>query len=87
MQSVKITVTDVDGSKETRVETRFVDVETDRRLTGDAARRILQREYPEIGFVSFLSKNENGWSYKHALKPTAGCDYHFVWRRYRLDLA
>jgi hypothetical protein len=87
VQSIKIKVTDKNGEKEKDVETRFVELETGRRITGAIARRVLQREFPEIGFVSSVSKTETGWTFQTALNPTDRCDYHFVWRHYHLDPA
>jgi len=84
MQRVRITVVDVRGSDEKPVETRFVDVETDRRLNGAVVRHILQREFPEAGSFSVLLKTDAGWKARYALEPVGGCDYHYVWRHYRV---
>ncbi|ESQ91985.1 hypothetical protein ABAC460_03555 [Asticcacaulis sp. AC460] len=84
MQTVKITVVERRHDDEKLVETRFVDVETDRRLTGLVARRILRHQFPEIGEVFIVSKTESGWTIQKALKPGECCEYHFVWRHYNL---
>lgn len=84
MQKVKIRVTDKRNDDETLVETRFVEVETDRRLTGAIARRVLRREFPELGEIVTILPYENGWTASRTLKPTENCDYHFVWRHYSL---
>ena len=84
MQTVKIRVTDKRNESETLVETRFVEVETDRRLTGAIARRVLRREFPELGEMVIVSRKDNGWTAMRTLRPTEHCDYHFVWRHYSL---
>jgi len=84
MQTVKIRVTDKRNENETLVETRFVEVETDRRLTGAIARRVLRREFRELGQIVTVIPFENGWTASRTLRPTDHCDYHFVWRHYSL---
>ena len=84
MQMVRIRVIDKRLNEVKHIETRFVEVETDRRLTGLTARRILRSQFPEVGYVSYVVKTESGWAIERALKPTEGCEYHFDWRRYEL---
>ena len=87
MQTVKIKVMDKKDKFEKHIETRFVEVESDRRLTGAMAVRVIRREFPEIGAVSSALKTEIGWTVQRALKPTEKCDFHFVWRHYTLTPA
>lgn len=87
MQTVKIKITDEKDHKERHVETRFVVLESDRRLNGAMAARVIRREFPEIGTVSPLSKTEAGWTIQRALKPSEKCEFHFVWRHYTLTPA
>jgi hypothetical protein len=87
MQTVKIRVTDKRNQDERLVETRLVQVEMDRRLTGAIARRVLQREFPELGPVVTVVPFEDGWNAQQALRPAGNCDYHFVWRHYSLSPA
>lgn len=48
MQYAKISVIDKINERERLVETRFVPVETERRITGAIAKRILAREFPSV---------------------------------------
>jgi len=87
MLDVRISVFDKTGSDESLTETRFVSVESARKMTGSSARRILLREFPEIKYIWSLSKTDEGFEHTETLRPTKKCDYHYIWRRYLVSRA
>ena len=87
MPQLKIRVVDKGNHDERLVETRFIDVQSGRRINGATAKKVLQREYPELGKIFVLLKTEGGWQPCEALKPAGNCDYHYVWRYYQVEAA
>jgi hypothetical protein len=87
MPHVKISVFERKGLNETLVESRFVEIGTERRLTGAIVRRVLSREFPELGYIGLLSKTDRGWAARRTVRPVGGCDYHYIWQYYYVTAA
>lgn len=87
MPHVKISIFERKWGDEALVDIRFVEVETERRLTGAIAKRVLSREFPKLGYIHSLLKTDRGWTMSRAVKPAGGCDYHYVWHHYYVTAA
>jgi hypothetical protein len=63
------------------VETRRIDTGSDKPLTARRAGQVIAREYPAHARVGrpMVIRTEDGWRATRSLRPTAKCDYHYVW--------
>jgi hypothetical protein len=64
------------------IETRRIETESAKVLTGKRAAHVIAREYPQFkrlgGGVGAIRTTE-GWLARRALHPTTKCEYHYVW--------
>ncbi len=84
MSRVKIRIFHENNAKNetTLIRTVWVDSESDKKLTGKKAGRLLANNFPEFDNSSVregLTKTEKGWRASRTLKPTEKCKYHYVW--------
>jgi hypothetical protein len=80
---IEITITERDSfGNEKLIARRRCEVESKKQLTQQRAKKILAREYSELGSFIPLVKRGAGFITSKALQPSAKCPYHFVWRDY-----
>ena len=84
MSRVKIQIFHEDNAKgETKlVRTFWIERNSDKKLTGKQAGKILANNVPEFdnsGTRNGLIKTERGWWTRHTIQPTEKCDYHYIW--------
>jgi hypothetical protein len=87
MQSVRISVFEERGRDEKLVESRFVDVESDRKLNRATAKRLLAREFSLPPYSIAFIETPRGWRHSKTSKPTEKCGYHYVWLHYYVTAA
>jgi hypothetical protein len=63
--------------------TIWIERNSDKKLTGKQARQILAEEFPRFvkSYGILLTKTSEGWRASRTIRPTAKCDYHYIWER------
>jgi hypothetical protein len=85
MPRVKIQIFHENNAKgETTLHrTVWVERNYDKKLTSKQARQILAKEFPQFvkSYGILLTKSSEGWRASQTIKPTAKCDYHYIWEK------
>jgi hypothetical protein len=80
---IEITITERDSfGSEKLIAKRRLEADSEKQLTQKRARKILAREYAELGSFFPLVRSGSGFVTSRALQPSANGHYHFVWRDY-----
>lgn len=69
------------------IERRELDLDSEKPLTGNHARRILRRTFPELGYLHSLTRKNGCWWTSRAVQAMERCGYHYVWHHYYIQEA
>ncbi len=86
--NVTLTIKDVTPREERIVEVRHITTESHKRLTANAATRILHREVPNLPVLLRASKSIDKRGVFFAMHSTTRdekCSFHYTWRHYYLS--